>query len=137
MLWKIVSSSVDHSYSALLVFKDAESAELLLTMKLSFRGKALQIVQRGNSEPKKIAERYIEGATKIFIGAIPSKVTLEEFRVYFEQFGSLDDICLPMKSKIKGINRGHGFVNYVHPSSAEALMGEYKNHYLRDRWVSW
>ena len=78
---------------------------------------------------------YVSGATKIFVGAIPSKVTLEEFQEYFAQYGPIDDICLPMKNKNRGINRGHGFVNFVHALSAKLVMKSYKDHYLRAKWV--
>ena len=80
-------------------------------------------------------ERYLEGATKVFIGAIPSKVTMDEFKQYFEQYGPIEDICLPMKNKSKSINRGHGFVNYVHSISAKLVIDNYKDHYLRAKWV--
>lgn len=81
------------------------------------------------------ANNYVEGATKIFVGAIPSKVTLDEFREYFATYGPIEDICLPMKNKAKGINRGHGFVNFVYPLSAKLTVEQYKNHFLRAKWV--
>ena len=84
---------------------------------------------------KDSCEDYVEGATKIFVGAIPNKVTLTEFKNYFEKYGQIKDICLPMEDKQKGINRGHGFVNFVHPESAKFALDNYKNHFLRAKWV--
>ena len=119
-----------------MTFEADESVELLLAMKLKFRGAELKISRARKPKVKNTSEKYIEGATKIFVGAIPSKVTLNEFKEYFEQYGPIDDICLPMKNKLKSINRGHGFINYVYPLSAKIAINHYKDHYLRAKWVS-
>lgn len=119
-----------------MTFKDDESVELLLSMNVSFKGRKLDLSRARKPRPKNDASSYLKGATKIFVGAIPSNVTLEEFKTYFEQYGPIDDICLPMKSKSKGINRGHGFVNYVYPLSAKLAVEQYQNHFIRAKWVS-
>lgn len=119
-----------------MTFQDDESVELLLAMKIKFKGHPLLISRARKPKVKKTNESYVDGATKVFVGAIPSKVTLNEFREYFEQFGPIEDICLPMKNKGSSINRGHGFINYVYPLSAKLVIEQYKNHYLRAKWVS-
>lgn len=118
-----------------MTFKDDESVELLLAMELKHRGQKLKLSRARKPKPKTNHANYVKGATKIFVGAIPNKVTLEEFRAYFEQYGPVDDVCLPMKSKAKGINRGHGFINYVYPLSAKLAVEQYSEHYLRAKWV--
>ena len=104
-------------------------------MNVKFKGKPIKLSRARKPKVKKNNEMYVEGATKVFIGAIPNKVTLDEFKQYFETYGPIDDICLPMKNKSRGINRGHGFVNYVYPLSAKLVMDNYKDHYLRAKWV--
>lgn len=69
------------------------------------------------------------------MGAIPSKASFAEFRNYFTQFGELDDICLPMKDKVRGINRGHGFVTYKSTEDARCVMDKFDKHSIRDKWV--
>lgn len=118
-----------------MTFQEDDSVELLLAMTIKFRGQKLEMSRARKPKLKTKTISYVEGATKIFVGAIPSKVTLEEFRDYFEQYGPVDDICLPMKSKSKGVNRGHGFVNFVYPLSAKLTVEQYKNHFLRAKWV--
>lgn len=118
-----------------MTFKEDESVELLLTMNLKFKGRKLEMSRARKPKLKLKTNNYVEGATKIFVGAIPSKVSLEEFREYFKSYGPIDDICLPMKNKTKGINRGHGFVNFVYPLSAKLTIEQYKNHFLRAKWV--
>lgn len=118
-----------------MTFEEDESVELLLAMKLKFKGAPLTVSRARKPKVKNANVRYVEGATKVFVGAIPSKVTPDEFRQYFEQYGPIDDICLPMKNKAKGVNRGHGFVNYVYPLSAKLVIKNYKDHFLRAKWV--
>lgn len=104
-------------------------------MELKYKGQRLKLSRARKPKPKSNFNSYVKGATKIFVGAIPNKVTLEEFKEYFEQYGPIDDVCLPMKSKAKGINRGHGFINYVYPLSAKLAVEQYHEHYLRAKWV--
>lgn len=78
---------------------------------------------------------FVEGATKIFVGAIPTNVTFEEFKDYFLQYGPIREMALPMKDKIKRINKGHGFVNYEHSLSAKLAVENYTEHFLRAKWV--
>ena len=104
-------------------------------MNLTFKNKKLKLSRARKPQVRKKKEDYVEGATKIFVGAIPSKVTLKEFKDYFELYGPTNDVCLPMQDKKKGINRGHGFVNFVYPLSAKLVIQQYKRHYLRAKWV--
>lgn len=104
-------------------------------MNLYFKGQKLELSRARKPKVKESNDDYVEGATKVFVGAIPNKVTLTEFREYFEQYGPIDDICLPMKCKSRGINRGHGFVNFEKPLSAKLVVQQYKDHYLRQKWV--
>jgi len=106
-------------------------------MSLCFRGQKLQLSRARKPKTKNPqADDYVDGATKVFVGAIPSKVSLEEFKEYFSRFGQIEDAFLPMKSKSKGINRGHGFVTYVHAESAKLVVQKSTEHYLRAKWVS-
>lgn len=104
-------------------------------MEIKFKDHMLKLSRARKPKLKSKNNVYVEGATKIFVGAIPSKVTIEEFREYFQQYGPIDDVCLPMKSKSKNINRGHGFVNFVYPLSAKLTVQQYKDHFLRAKWV--
>lgn len=84
---------------------------------------------------KRQDERYRDGVKKLFIGAIPCKARMHEFRAYFGQYGPIEDICLPLKDYQKKINRGHGFVTYKHSYSAKLVMEQYKKHFIREKWV--
>lgn len=116
-----------------MTFEEDEVVELLLGMEIKFKGQKLELSRAKKPKLKSNADNYVEGATKLFVGAIPSKVTPEEFKEYFQQYGPVEDICLPLKSK--GNNRGHGFVNFVYPLSAKLAVKQYKDHFLRAKWV--
>ena len=105
-------------------------------MEIKFKGGVLKLSRARQPKIKSKKIEYVEGATKIFVGAIPTNVTLDEFKSYFEKYGPINDISLPIKNKIKGINRGHGFINFVYPFSAKSAVQDYPNHRLRAKWVN-
>lgn len=107
-----------------------------MSMELKFKGHLLKLSRARKPRIKPKTDSYVKGATKIFVGAIPNKVTLAEFREYFEQYGPINDISLPMQNNSNCINRGHGFVNFVYPLSAKLVIEQYKNHFLRAKWVN-
>ena len=107
----------------------------MLSTNIAFKGQQLDISRARKPKIKHFSTAYQQGATKIFVGAIPCEVTLDEFKEYFQQYGPISDICLPVKDKAKGINRGHGFVTYVYPFSVKLVIEQYKDHYIRAKWV--
>ena len=102
---------------------------------LVFKGRKLKVSRAKKPKLKQTEDHYIKGATKIFVGGMPNEVSKEEFKLYFEQYGPIDDVCLPMKDKIRGINRGHGFINYVYSYSAQLAVEQYDKHQIRAKWV--
>ena len=117
-------------------FQDDRSVELLVDMNLVFKGKKLKVKRANQPILKRRRESYVEGARKLFIGALPSKLTFKEFREYFSQFGQVSDIFLPMKDKANKVNRGHGFVTFEDPESVRLILEAQDEHCLRDKLVS-
>lgn len=60
--------------------------------------------------------------TRIFIARIPSAVSDQQFRSYFEQFGIVQDAYMP-KDAFKQGHRGIGFVTYASVEPVEQVMG--------------
>ncbi|XP_038076150.1 RNA-binding protein Musashi homolog 2-like isoform X2 [Patiria miniata] len=58
---------------------------------------------------------------KLFIGAVSSQVSKEEFQAFFEKFGEVSDIVL-MIDKDTNRNRGFGFVTFKDPSCATKIL---------------
>ena len=68
---------------------------------------------RGGSTPDR--------TTRIFVARIPSAVSDQQFRSYFEQFGIVQDAYMP-KDAFKQGHRGIGFVTYASVEPVEHVM---------------
>ena len=63
----------------------------------------------------------------MFVGGLPHNLALEEFRAYFEQYGSLDD-CVILQDKRTQKPRGFGFVTYTRVDALDLVMDDYDVH---------
>lgn len=70
---------------------------------------------RGGSAPNR--------TTRIFVARIPSAVSDQQFRSYFEQFGVVQDAYMP-KDAFKQGHRGIGFVTYASVEPSLPLTGQ-------------
>jgi len=70
-------------------------------------------------------------AAKIFAGGIPSTYTQEDFSAYFKKFGDVNEATLIFKH---GVSRCFGFVKYVDPKVAKAVVG--KIHRLEGKMIT-
>lgn len=68
---------------------------------------------RGGSNPNR--------TTRLFVARIPNTVSDQQFRAYFEQFGSVQDAYMP-KDAFKHGHRGIGFVTYASVEPVEHVM---------------
>lgn len=57
---------------------------------------------------------------KLFIGGIPKDVSDEEYKVYFQSFGKIDD-CILMRDS-NSVGRGFGFVTYQEQSAYDDVL---------------
>lgn len=64
--------------------------------------------------------------TRIFVARIPSAVSDQQFRSYFEQFGIVQDAYMP-KDAFKQGHRGIGFVTYASAEPVEHVMATTHN----------
>ena len=62
-------------------------------------------------------------------------VSLDAFRAFFEQYGTINDIVL-MMDKDRRRNKGYGFVKYGDPSCVDNVMAKKGAHNLDGRMVS-
>ncbi|XP_002985671.2 heterogeneous nuclear ribonucleoprotein 1 [Selaginella moellendorffii] len=75
-----------------------------------------------------------QGRTKkIFVGGLASTVTEEEFRGYFEQFGTISDAVV-MYDHTTQRPRGFGFITFDSEDSVEAVLMK-SFHELKDKMV--
>lgn len=83
--------------------------------------------------PKEKIVRY-SGSRKIFVGGLLPEITTSELTAYFSQYGHIED-SIVMKDRASGKARGFGFVTFEKEESAENVMKNYENHFLRGKWI--
>lgn len=133
---KIVSLAEEQRFYAFATFADDQSAQALIQANVKFKGRALNISRAKEPKIKTGNNDYVEGATKLFVGAIPSNVTLDELRLHFARYGAIKEATLPLKNAFKGINKGHGFVTYHHAHAAQLAVESFSQNVMRAKYVS-
>lgn len=116
-----------------MTFESDETIELILETELTFKGVRLCISRAHVPKIKDTKEEFIERVTKLFIGAIPTEATLDELERHFERFGHIKELNLPLASN--NVNKGYGFVTYKQTKSAKKAFKNFKEHYIRAKWV--
>lgn len=103
-----------------VTFSSSDDAEKALASQHVLNGRTLDLKIATPKEDTKVAAK---GITRIFVARIPTQVTQEEFRSYFEEFGTITDIYLP-KDQSSNSHRGIGFITYESPDSVEEVMAQ-------------
>lgn len=86
-----------------------------------------------NCDSNAAASRSVKNVSKIFVGGLPD-LTLEEFKIYFQRFGSIKDAVL-ITDKNNGRPRGFGFVTFESVDAVNNVTKFYSSHYLKGKWV--
>ncbi len=71
---------------------------------------------------------------KIFVGGLHPLLRESEMRLYFENYGKIDQ-CVIMYDKPTGNSRGFGFVVYYDESSVDLVMACKNKHSIMGKWV--
>ena len=112
-----------------LTFKDPKVVNVVMVKEHILDGKIVSFlsqVHASNDEidPKRAIPREEQDRTsKIFVGGIGQDVIEEEFKEYFEQFGTVLDATL-MMDKETGRPRGFGFVTFDDDSAVENCLAQ-------------
>ncbi|KAJ7538876.1 hypothetical protein O6H91_11G067000 [Diphasiastrum complanatum] len=102
-------------------FSNPEDAEKVASMEHSLNGRVLEVkIATPKEEMNKTPSKKI---TRIFVARIPSSVTDDTFRRYFEKYGTITDAFMPKDSRAKG-HRGIGFVTFENSESVDKVMAE-------------
>ena len=110
--------------------------QAILDANVKFKGASLKISRAKEPKMRNVRPEYIEGAVKLFIGAIPLNATYKELNAHFSKYGTIGELALPLKDKNKGINKGHGFVTYTKPESARHAIDDCGKHMIRSKLVT-
>lgn len=71
---------------------------------------------------------------KVFVGGLPSDITEEAFREFFEQFGIIEDSVV-MLDRDTGRPRGFGFVTFYDEESTEKVLETYEKNFINGKWI--
>lgn len=72
---------------------------------------------------------------KLFVGNLPWKVSEDELRDVFGQYGEIEDLII-LKDKETGKAKGFGFVTYKESADADAAIEKLNNFELDGRNIS-
>ncbi|KAG0579799.1 hypothetical protein KC19_4G124000 [Ceratodon purpureus] len=103
-----------------VTFAAVEDAKKAVSTQHSLNGRMLEVKVATPKEEMKPPAKKI---TRVFVARIPPSVTDENFRSYFEKYGTLTDAYMPKDQGSKA-HRGIGFVTFENPESVDRLMNE-------------
>ena len=132
--FKILQNKYKKWYSFITFSKD-ESVQKILEKEILFEGKKLKITRAKKPIINIKNDLYLDKSKKIFIGGLPSQVTKKELLKYFQKFGEIEDICLPLKNQKLKINKGYGFITYVDSESVALVVDSLNRHFIRGKWI--
>lgn len=72
--------------------------------------------------------------SKIFVGGLPSELTVDELRDYFMRYGEVVD-CVIVSDKETKQSRCFGFVQFTTCQAVEDVMRNYYNIIINRKWV--
>jgi RNA recognition motif-containing protein len=84
---------------------------------------ALQAKSAKGLRPSLVIPPTVKDGRKLFVGGLPTDITSEEFRSFFEQFGKLIDSVVMFDHETQR-SRGFGFVSYEDPQVASMLLAQ-------------
>eukprot|EP00252_Welwitschia_mirabilis_P007497 TRINITY_DN1890_c0_g1_i3.p1 TRINITY_DN1890_c0_g1~~TRINITY_DN1890_c0_g1_i3.p1 ORF type:complete len:376 (+),score=97.74 TRINITY_DN1890_c0_g1_i3:303-1430(+) len=103
-----------------VTFSSVEDAKKVLEAEHVLNGRTLDVKVATPKEEMKTPSKKI---TRIFVARIPSSVTEQKFRSYFEEYGKIEDLYMP-KDQRSGGHRGIGFITFEDPESVDKIMSE-------------
>ena len=71
---------------------------------------------------------------KMFVGGLPPDVTNESCRLFFEQFGDVEDSVVIL-DKETGRPRGFGFITFVSEDTADRVLENFEKNCINGKWV--
>ncbi|CCF75222.2 RNA-binding protein Musashi [Babesia microti strain RI] len=124
-----------------VTFVSHDALEAVLASKQIVDGKEVdckkacprEVMNSNNGALPKAAQVGVFRTDKIFVGGLPD-LTNEEFREYFEKFGTVLEATL-MVDKNTNKPRGFGFITFESPSVVNEVIRRYNEHTLKGKWV--
>ena len=84
--------------------------------------------------PGPATEKISFKTKKVFVGGLPSDITEECFREFFQRFGIVEDSVV-MLDRDTGRPRGFGFVTFYDEEATEKVLETYEKNYINGKWI--
>lgn len=76
------------------------------------------VTAKSNASPQ---SNHVEDKRKLFVGGLPTDITVPEFQSFFSQFGELHEAVVMFDRETR-CSRGFGFVTYVNSDISKSLL---------------
>lgn len=108
-------------------------ARSTLSHKHFLKDKEIEVREYQNDEDKFIMKCYRK-TKKIFVGGLSIDTGKTALRNYFEQFGPIYDISIPINFYSKQ-SKGFAFIQFEHQNSVEKVLTHHKSHCVDGKFI--
>ena len=118
-----------------VTMQDASSLTSIISQSHTLDGKKVDCKRAVPKETH--TQSYIDPyfkTKKMFVGGLPPDVTGEAFKMFFEQFGEVEDSVVIL-DKETGRPRGFGFVTFASDETADRVLENYEKNCINGKWV--
>lgn len=120
-----------------VTYKDANAVDDVLSKKHIIDSKEIdckRAIPRDQHSGDTVKEGGSMRTKKLFVGGLTQTTTEEQFRQYFEQFGTIEDSVI-MVDKETGKSRGFGFVTFDSEEAVDRVVEKYNDNKIDGKWV--
>lgn len=119
-----------------MTYKDPPTASFVSTLVHIIDGKKVDCKKARPRETPvdPIAADPSFKTSKIFVGGLPTSLTVDALRDYFMEYGEVVD-CVIVSDKETKKSRGFGFVQFTTCQAVEDVMRNYYKIIIEDKWV--
>ena len=117
-----------------VTMEDQEAIEAILASDQLVDGKKADCKRAVPKESSLTSSQSFFRTKKVFVGGLPSDITDESFRMFFSQFGEVEDSVV-MLDRDTGRHRGFGFITFFDEESTEKVLENFEGNYINGKWI--
>lgn len=117
-----------------VTMEDQTAIDTILSSDQMIDGKKADCKRAVPKETSLVPQQPMFRTKKVFVGGLPSDITEEAFRLFFEQFGPVEDSVV-MLDRETGRPRGFGFITFYDEDSTEKVLENFEGNYINGKWI--
>lgn len=117
-----------------VTMEDQDAIDAILSSDQVIDGKKADCKRAVPKETSLASQQPMFRTKKVFVGGLPSDITEETFRQFFEQFGAVEDSVV-MLDRDSGRPRGFGFVTFFDEDSTEKVLENPEGNHINGKWI--